>query len=88
MTQLLQYDCYSRYKGGASIYRHSKEHETPFPLFLGMSVYVNTRKKVLVELPYDHGLSVSYDRVLEISAIRTRSCKQVRGRRVGLSQCS
>ena len=33
-----------------------------------MSVYAKTRKQVLVELLHGHGLSVSYDRVLEISA--------------------
>ena len=33
-----------------------------------MSVYAKTRKKVLVELLHDHGLSVLYDRVLVISA--------------------
>ena len=68
MAQLLQYNCYSRYKEGAPTYRHSKEREIPFLLFLGMSVYAKTRKKVLVELHHDHGLSVSYNRVLEISA--------------------
>ena len=68
VVQLLQYNCYSRYKENASTYRHSNERETPFPLFLGMSVYAKTRKKVLVELLHDHGLSVLYDRVLEISA--------------------
>ena len=35
-AQLLQYNCYSRYKEDASTYRHSKERETPFLLFLGM----------------------------------------------------
>ena len=39
MAQLLQYICYSRYNEGASTNRHSKERKTPFPLFLGMSVY-------------------------------------------------
>ena len=68
MSQLLQYNCCSRYKEGASTYRHSKERKTPFSLFLGMSVYAKTQKKVLVELLHDHGLSVLYDRVLEISA--------------------
>ena len=33
-----------------------------------MSVYAKTRNIFLVELLHDHGLSVSYDRVLEISA--------------------
>ena len=45
MAQLLQYNCYSMYKEGASTYRHSKERETPFLLFLGMSIYAKTRKK-------------------------------------------
>ena len=31
MAQLLQYNCYSSYKEGASTYRHSKERETTFP---------------------------------------------------------
>ena len=44
MAQLLQYNCYSRYKEGASTYRHSKERETPFILFLGMSVCEKTPK--------------------------------------------
>ena len=38
MAQLLQYNCYSTYKEGASTYRHSKEHETPFPLLLARYV--------------------------------------------------
>ena len=58
MTQLLQYNCYSRFKDGASTYRHSKERQTLFLFFLGMSVYAKTRKKVLVELHHDHGLNV------------------------------
>ena len=37
MAQLLQYNCYSRYKEGASTYRHSKECETPL-------VCLSTRK--------------------------------------------
>lgn len=45
MAQLLQYNCYSRHREGASTYRHSVERETPFPVFLGMSVYAKTRKK-------------------------------------------
>ena len=31
MAQLLQYNCYSRYKEGVSTHRHSKECESPFP---------------------------------------------------------
>ena len=68
MAQLLQYNCYSRYREGATTYRHSKDRETPFPVYLGMSVYGKTRKRVLIEQLHEHGLSISYDRVLEVSA--------------------
>lgn len=68
IAQLLQYNCYARYKEGASTHRHSKDRETPFPVYMGMSVYAKTRKRMLVETLHDHGLGISYDRVLEISA--------------------
>ena len=35
---------------------------------MGMSVHAETRKKTLVEMLHEHDLSVSYDRVLKISA--------------------
>ena len=68
MTQLLQYNCYTKYKEGAKTFRHSQDRETPFPVFIGMSTYAKTRKRLLVELLHDHGVSIPYDRVLEISA--------------------
>ena len=33
-----------------------------------MSVYAKTRKRMLVEMLHEHGISISYDRVLEVSA--------------------
>ena len=68
IAQLLQFNCYSRYKEGAATHRHSKDRETPFPVYMGLSVYTKTRKRQLVEMLHEHGLSISYDRVLEISA--------------------
>lgn len=67
VAQLLQYNCY-RHKSNSSTFRHSHNRETPFPIFMGLSLYGKTRKRGLVELLHDHGLSISYDRVLEISA--------------------
>ena len=40
----------------------------PFPIFMGISIYAKTHKKVLVEFLHYHGLSIPYDRVLEVSA--------------------
>ncbi|KAI9520651.1 hypothetical protein NQZ68_015570 [Dissostichus eleginoides] len=68
IAQLLQYNCYARYKEAASTHRHSKDHKTPFPVYMGISVYAKTRKRKLIELLHGHGISISYDRVLEISA--------------------
>lgn len=45
-----------------------KDRKTPSPVYMGMIVYAKTRKRKLEEILHDHGMSVSYDRVLEISA--------------------
>ena len=68
IAQLLQYNSYSRYKEGAATHRHSKDKETPFSLYTGMSVYTKNRKRSLIEMLQAHGKSISYDWVLEISA--------------------
>lgn len=68
MAQLLQYNCFARSKKGAKFHRHSKDRETPFAVYIGMSVFAKTRKRQLIEMLHENGISVSYDRVLEISA--------------------
>lgn len=68
MAQLLQYNCFAKYKEGAITQRHSRDRETPLPVYIGMSVHAKTRKRHLVEMLHDHGLSIPYDRVLDISA--------------------
>lgn len=68
IAQLLQFNCFSKYKEEATSHRHSKTRETPFAVYLGLSVYAKTRKRQLVDMLYENGLSISYDRVLEISS--------------------
>ena len=67
IAQLLHYNCFSKQKEQATTHRHSKDRKTPFPVCMGMAVYAKTRKRNLVEMLRDHGMSISYDRVLEIS---------------------
>ena len=67
MAQLLQYNCFAKYKEGAAAQRHSRDRETPFHVHIGLSVYAKTRKKHLVELLNEHGLSIPNNRVLNIS---------------------
>lgn len=68
IAQLLQYNCFAKEKEGATVHRHSKDRETPFPVYMGMAVYAKTRKRTLVEMLHDHGMSISYNRVQDISA--------------------
>ena len=42
--------------------------EPPLPISVGLLLHGETRKRSLVDKFYDLGLSVSYDRVLSISA--------------------
>ena len=67
LAHLFQFNCHKSYKADASFHRHSAQRETAFPVYLGLSVYSMFRKEALVNLLFENGLSVSYDRVLEIS---------------------
>ena len=51
---------------GASYY-HSRNREPPLPIYLGLMTHAETRKRTLVDKFYNLGLSISYDRVLELS---------------------
>jgi hypothetical protein len=68
LAQLLQYNCSARHNEGVKTHRHAKDRETPFPVYVGLSVYSRHRNRKLVEMLYENGISISYDRVLEISA--------------------
>lgn len=68
IAQLLQYNCFDKYKEGAQTHRHSKDCETPFAVYMGLSVFGKTRKRHLIDMLDQNGLSIPYHRVLEISA--------------------
>lgn len=65
IAQLLQYNCFSKQP---STHHHSKDRDTPFPVYMGMAVYGKTRQRKLVDMLHEQGISISYDRVPEISA--------------------
>ena len=46
--------------------RHSKERETPFPLYRGLRLHGHGRDKKQIGIDKDHGISVSYARVMEV----------------------
>ena len=67
LAHLLQFNCHLSYKKNSVYHRHSSQREPAFPVFLGLSVYSKYRKEALVDLLFQQGLSISYDRVLDIS---------------------
>lgn len=68
ISQLLQYNTYIRRRDG-DIKRElrNKSHETPLPVYVGLTVHAKTRSRELVEILHDLGMCISYDRVLAIS---------------------
>ena len=55
----------------------SKEREPPLPLYLGLKLHTLTRSKDLVNSFCKLGITVSYDRVMEIKgALASAVCKQ------------
>ena len=70
ISQLLMSNSIIRRRENQHILRtkHSQAREVPLSKYLGVSVYTKTRKRELVDRLYELGLSISYDRVLTISA--------------------
>ena len=67
ISHLIQFNCKKKApKENCHSYKHSAERETAFPVYIGLFIYSKTRKASLVRTLHDHGISISYDRVLEI----------------------
>ncbi len=61
----------------SAIVRHSIDQETPVPIYVGLMVHAHTRQRDLVDRLYHLGMSISYDRVLRLSAqMGNTACKQ------------
>ena len=67
VAQLLQFNSSTRRRNSATGMRHSIDKETPLPVYLGLLIHGKTRKRELVDTFFQLGLSISYDRVLNIS---------------------
>lgn len=48
--------------------RHSMSLESPLPLYIGLNVHTLTRSKKLITQLHQKGLSVSYDRILQLES--------------------
>ena len=70
IPQLMLFNATKRHRDsgttGASYY-YSRDREPPLPIYLGLMIHAETRKRTLVDKLYNLGLSISNDRVLELS---------------------
>ena len=67
IAQLMQFNSHARRRKGSLGSRHKLSNETPLPIYLGLELHAQTRKRQLIDTMFQLGLSISYDRVLGIS---------------------
>ena len=78
ISQLIKYNsCIRRRKDSQKTTFHSKQRESPLPIYIGLLLHGETRKRGLVDKLNNLGLSISYNRVLEISTdLGNRVCER------------
>ena len=85
LAQLIVFNCQKRRKtvdteNIQSVTRHAASRETPLPIYVGLMLYSATRKKRHIDKCHKLGLSVSYDRVLQLTNKTANTlCSQYRG---------
>lgn len=70
LSQLLIFNAVKHHRvlqSDGTAVRHDPNREPPLPVYLGLLVHAET-KKTLVDKFYRLGMSISYDRVMQISA--------------------
>ena len=67
IAQLLVFNTVKRGRRDSIAVRHNSDRETALPLYLGVLIHNRTRKRDLIDILFEKGLSVSYDRVLQLS---------------------
>ena len=81
IAQMLKFNCIKHNREhpttGLVTARHSAAQENPVPTYVGMMLHAHTRKRELVDRLSHLGMSVSYIRVLELSAqMGNSACQQ------------
>ena len=56
--------------------RHTKSREPPLPLYIGFNEYALTRSKTLIAKLYQMGISVSYQRIIELEDMPATSISE------------
>ena len=90
LSQLLVHNAkQQKRKASANSNMHTSKREPPLPLYVGLSIHSITRSKGMVEKLEKLGLSVSYNRVIQVDKMLAHNvCEQFKFRRSCLSFCS
>ena len=67
ITQLLTFNAVNHSRKSSNDVRHNVDQETRLPLYVGLLVHNKTRKQESIDILFKRGLSVSYNRVLQLS---------------------
>lgn len=86
--QTIVYHTKKRTSPSATTSRHSLEREPPLPIYIGLNVHTLTRSKKLIKQLYKMGISISYDRIMQIEDwIATSACERFEDERVVAPSC-
>ncbi len=70
IAQLLMFNSVKHHrKGGVKsrMARHMRNRETPFPIYLSLTIHAHTRSRELIDNLHSYGLCIGYNRLLTIS---------------------
>ena len=65
ISQLICSNAAKQTSNALTLYQR-KERETPFPLYMGLKLHANDRQKMTISTFHALGISVSYDRVMDV----------------------
>lgn len=75
IAQLIMFNATKHPRKG-TLLRHTTKREPSLPLYIGLLIHTHTRQSKLIEKLAHHGLSVSYNRVLQCSKqVSDAACK-------------
>lgn len=81
VSQLLVFNSvkHTRAVKSSGTVRHSRDKETPLPMYIALKIHAVTRCRTLIDTLFSLGMCVSYDRVLQVSAdIANGVCQRFR----------
>ena len=88
ISQAIMYNTTKKITPSATTSRHTLVREPPLPIYIGMNVHTQTRNKKLIHQLYQMGLSISYDRIMQIEEwIATSACERFEDDGVVVPSC-